>query len=296
MTVTLLGVVMRVLITGGLGYIGSHLTIALRRQGHRVDIVDKKPFDTLTKAHQSILERNARGIYCYDATTDEFVETFANINYDVIYHFGEDKVIHEIEDNPNHLAEIKQSMLNVIKLVDGMKSRNRICRVVYASSCAVFGVSSQYKKGKELGEKLLKENTNMFSVLRFGNPLGCTNGLSYTFFKGNGLAERLLALHTDTTPFPLMCDKKGNSTVRSYVFINELINRCITVLDTLQNKVVVVGNYVIPTGSVVGAYLRHHSLENGVVKTKLRKGETFSIEKTNGFTTINWGFIIKYIA
>lgn len=287
---------MRILITGGLGYIGSHLCVALKKQGHSVDIVDKKSVNELHKEHKDILDCYSRGIYKYDISDDNFVEAFRKVNYDVIYHFGEDKVIHQIEDNPGHLNTIRKSMDNVIELVHLMRARNKVCRVVYSSSCAVYGVNTLYRKGKELGEKLLRNNVNMYSILRFGNPLGCTNGLSYRFFTGNGLAERLLELSTNPEPFPLICDKSGRSTIRSYVFINELINRCITILDTLNNKVSVVGNYVLPTLNIACEYMCYHGLNNGITKIPLRKGETSVIDKCEGSAGVNWTFMIKYIA
>ena len=279
---------MRIMITGGLGYIGSHLAIYLSRAGHSVDIVDNRSVDTINPKQANILQRNVRGIYNYDLRDDSFFEVFEKINYDVIYHFGEDKVISEIEKQKDHLDNITKSANNVIKLIQNMGKRYKECKLIYASSCAVYGITSKYATGKRKIEKLLAKSVPYLTVLRFGNPLGCTYELSYDFFKGNGLAEKLLEVKNNNGKvFPLMTDKAGNSTKRSYVSITELLNYCSSAINS--TKIMInVGSHNINTALVVGCFFQLHGMVVEFEKTPLRAGENFSGAMYTNSGGTNW--------
>ena len=287
---------MNVLITGGMGYIGSHLAVLLSNQGHNVSIVDVRGgWSAKCNSHTAILKKQLTGnIYCYDTREDIFFQVFRELDMDVIFHFGEEKVIHKIETMLDYERGIKNSARNIVRLVNYYKRRDLTCKVVYASSGAVYGIASKYSKGKQLIENYLKEHIVDLTILRFGNPIGCIYGFNYKHFNDNALADKLISLVVSNEDFPLMTNENNQSTIRSYVFISALLNSCIEAI-TSKMPVIDVGSYLLETKQLVEEFLSYNRLGNRITPTPLRVGENFSSELGDKSTDNGWKFMVKYI-
>lgn len=122
---------MRLLLTGGAGFIGDHLFRELSSNGHTVDIFDKKLGD-----EYDILTEN--GI-------DNFKQWLKNYSYDIIVHlaaqvgraFGEDDIGHTINSNVNMTARVIRSLSSE--------------RFLYVSTSEIYG---------DLGDEIAYENTS----------------------------------------------------------------------------------------------------------------------------------------
>lgn len=279
---------MKVLITGGLGYIGSHLAIELSEKGYQVEIVDRRPLLDLDPQHAIALTKHNCRISHYHTEAVEFYNDFKDHTYDVIYHFAEEKVIDQIETDAQYLNRITESAYNIAKL------RKNNCKVIYSSSGAVYGKYSKYKQGKSTIELLLGSVIPNLTILRFGNPIGCYGDLSYRFFKGNALAERLLQLKKDSSAFPLITDDKGNSTTRAYVFIKDLLDCCTKAIN-LKDDVIDVGTHNLTTREFVEKFIKYNKLSNTIEHVPLRLGETHSIKFNSEAIDINWERMMPYI-
>jgi len=145
------------LVTGGAGYIGSHLTKKLCDLGHEVTVIDnlstgnKKGKDERAKFnalydHVSIKDLN----YAIDDLIDERIDT--------VFHLAASLEVGESMENPlkyyqNNVAELI-NLLNWIRGPKwfGQKDRSRIKRLIFSSSCSVYGESKNHFKLTELNK------------------------------------------------------------------------------------------------------------------------------------------------
>jgi UDP-glucose 4-epimerase len=181
---------MSVLVTGGLGYIGSHACVALAAAGHDVEILDN-----LSNAKRSVLARleelTRRNIAFHQADLREkpgLEKIFKGRAFDSVIHFAGLKAVGESVDKPALYRE--NNVGGTRNLLDAM-ARNGVRRIVFSSSATVYGEperlpipeshplrpQSPYGENKVEIERLLEahaaeERTFRFASLRYFNPIG----------------------------------------------------------------------------------------------------------------------------
>lgn len=119
-----------ILLTGGAGYIGSHVSHALIEAGHAVTIFDNLSTGSLTNIHPKsiLIEGDIRN------TTD--LEKLKHKNFDVIYHFAAWKAAGESMTNPSKYALNNISgTLQLLKFCE----EQEIKKFIFSSSAAVYG-------------------------------------------------------------------------------------------------------------------------------------------------------------
>ncbi len=124
---------MKVLVTGGAGFIGSHLVDSLIKQGFKVTVVDN-----LATGHKENLSRHAQ-FYKLDIRSPRIRELFKKINPDVVYHLAAQLNVLESLVDPVTDAEINiVASLNVLEAVRQLSVK----KFLFASSGgAVYGES-----------------------------------------------------------------------------------------------------------------------------------------------------------
>lgn len=155
---------MKCLVTGGNGFIGSHLVDILLKKKYKVTIFDKKKF------HNK--KRNLKIIYGDFKNTKLLRKTVKNNEF--IFHFGGLSGINESLKKPIETAQT--NIISTLKLLEFAKEF-KLKRFVYASS--VYVNSEQggfYKSSKKAAEDYIDEynkrfNLN-FTILRFGTIYG----------------------------------------------------------------------------------------------------------------------------
>lgn len=122
---------MRVLVTGGAGYIGSHVVRALLEAGHAVVVVDD-----LSTGHRALVERNGVPLVEGDAG-DRTALDRALPGCDAVVHVAGKALVPESVRDPGPYfrvnAEVGRALLEAM-LAHGVR------RVVFSSTCAVYGV------------------------------------------------------------------------------------------------------------------------------------------------------------
>ncbi|MFM1877891.1 MAG: hypothetical protein RLZZ241_757 [Bacteroidota bacterium] len=184
---------MKVLVTGGLGFIGSHTAVALQQAGHRVVIVDD-----CSNASVSVLE----GITSITGIRPEFVkldlrnkaavQSFFDENQDLdgVIHFAASKAVGESVENP--LLYYENNLCSLTYLLQELTVRDRISRLIFSSSCTVYGqadalpiteyapvkpAESPYGNTKQIGEAIIRDTCVAHPklkaiALRYFNPIG----------------------------------------------------------------------------------------------------------------------------
>lgn len=187
---------MRILVTGGAGYIGSHTCVELMQNKHEVIIVDN-----LVNSKESAVERiaaitgKAPLFYKADATDDQAMDLiFSTHKPDGVIHFAGLKAVGESVAVP--LAYYRNNLLSTMVITDNCL-RHGVNRFVFSSSATVYGDNqvpfletmellprtNPYGETKAMCERILTDVAKVnpeFSVtlLRYFNPVGAhTSGL-----------------------------------------------------------------------------------------------------------------------
>ena len=179
-----------VLVTGGLGYIGSHTSVLLLEKGHEVLIVDD-----LSNSSPEVLDAIAKitGKTPFFEAVDlknqvEVTQLFYDYpNIKGILHFAASKAVGESIQKP-----IEYYQNNINSLLNVMAAIKTKTNLVFSSSCTVYGQADQlpiaedcptkrpespYWNTKKIGEELLEDATKVHSSLnvmslRYFNPVG----------------------------------------------------------------------------------------------------------------------------
>ncbi|SDR81393.1 UDP-glucose 4-epimerase GalE [Gramella sp. MAR_2010_147] len=182
----------RVLVTGGLGFIGSHTVVALQNEGFEVVIIDN-----LSNSSIDVLG----GITQITGKTPEFenidlrdksaVKSFFEKYPDIedVIHFAASKAVGESVSNP--LLYYENNISTLVYLLQELNKKES-SRFIFSSSCTVYGqadnlpitedapvkeAESPYGNTKQIGEEIIKDTCktkNSFKAisLRYFNPVG----------------------------------------------------------------------------------------------------------------------------
>lgn len=121
---------MRVLVTGGAGFIGSHVSRVLLQQGHQVTVVDN-----LCRGYRQLVHPEARFVQA-DLADQEAVEG-ALRGQDAVVHMAGFIAVGESVERPVLFAE--NNVVNSLRLLEAMR-RTGVSRMVFSSSACVYGV------------------------------------------------------------------------------------------------------------------------------------------------------------
>ncbi len=265
---------MRVLVTGGTGYIGSHTCVELLREGHEVIIVDNL-VNSKREVVDKIEEITGKKVIFYenDVCDKNALRTIFEDNQpiDAVLHFAGLKAVGESVSQPVRYYE--NNIGSTLSLVTVMKEYN--CnKIVFSSSATVYGdpedlpitelmkvggTTNPYGTSKYFIERILKDvcvAEKDFSVvlLRYFNPIGAhPSGLIGE--NPNGIPNNLMPyiIKVVTKELPILnvfgddYDTPDGTGVRDYIHVVDLAKGHIKALDK-TNETVGVSVYNLGTG------------------------------------------------
>ena len=180
----------KILVTGGLGFIGSHTVVALQEKGFEVIIIDD-----LSNSRLEVLD----GICSISGVLPTFYQidlrdkrklnqVFKDHKINGVIHFAASKAVGESVEKP--LLYYGNNLISLINLLEEMiehKSEN----IIFSSSCTVYGQADQlpitesaptkpaespYGNTKQIGEEILRDVAKVEAInviaLRYFNPIG----------------------------------------------------------------------------------------------------------------------------
>ncbi len=183
---------MKILVTGGAGYIGSHIVVELLNQGHEVTIVDNlinskvETLDYIEEITDRFPAFSNIDMLDYDALEDLFIDE----TFDLVIHLAGLKSVSESIEKP--VLYYENNLISTLNLLKCMKEHN-VKKLIFSSSARVCGDSDSpictedmptgkgilnpYGRTKFMIEEILKDiciADPEFSVvaLRYFNPIG----------------------------------------------------------------------------------------------------------------------------
>ncbi|MBR2708885.1 UDP-glucose 4-epimerase GalE [Candidatus Saccharibacteria bacterium] len=183
---------MKVLLTGGTGYIGSHTAIELIKLGHEVEIMDNL-FNSKIEVLDKIEEISGVKPKFYEVDLldkDGMDKMFAEGDYDLVIHFAGLKAVGESVEKP--LKYYENNVGGTINLLKCMKKHD-VNKIIFSSSATVYGdqgvaeltedmqtgvgITNPYGRTKYMIEEILKDvavaNKELeVTILRYFNPVG----------------------------------------------------------------------------------------------------------------------------
>jgi UDP-glucose 4-epimerase len=121
---------MKLLVTGGAGYIGSIVSRLLLAEGHEVVV-----FDNLERGHRDAVAPNAR-LIVGDLTDGEAVKRTLSEGFDGVLHFAALALVGESVSNPERYY--RTNVGGSLNLLEAMHAAG-VARLVFSSTCAVYG-------------------------------------------------------------------------------------------------------------------------------------------------------------
>lgn len=182
----------KILVTGGCGYIGSHTLVDLLDHGYTPVSVDNlsNSRETVLQGVQEITGKTVQN-YPLDLCNPESLSRIFSEHPDIegVIHFAALKAVGESVEQP--LRYYRNNLLGLLNLIEGMSVAG-VRNLIFSSSCSVYGnaqelpvtentprqeAESPYARTKQMGEDILSDFTHAFPgfnavLLRYFNPAG----------------------------------------------------------------------------------------------------------------------------
>ncbi len=251
----------KILVTGGLGYIGSHTVVALHESGYSVLIVDD-----LSNSERDVL----KGLDQILGFTPEFMELdlrdksavnnlFNEHSFDGVIHFAASKAVGESVENP--LLYYENNINGLVYVLQNCVAHG-VHNFIFSSSCTVYGepdhlpidesapikrALSPYGNTKQIAEEILHDLCKVSGLrtilVRYFNPIGAhdsaligelpkgvpQNLVPFITQTAAGLRQEL-SVFGDDYPTP------DGSCIRDYIHVMDLAEAHVVALDRLVNS------------------------------------------------------------
>lgn len=254
-----------ILVTGGAGYIGSHVVVRLHEIGINPIILDN-----FSNSDPSVLKglKNITGkdfkVYSDDCLTPGVFDTiFKEQDIEGVIHFAAKKAVGESVEKPLYYYENNvTALINLLKAMLAHEVQN----IVFSSSCTVYGqpesipvteqapkqpANSPYGNTKQIDEEILEDVVNCGAklksiALRYFNPIGAHQSAEIGELP-IGVPSNLVPFITQTaigkrnelTVFGDDYDTPDGTCIRDYIHVVDLADAHVKALDLLnkeQNK------------------------------------------------------------
>lgn len=255
----------KILVTGGLGYIGSHTVVELQEAGYEVVVIDNLDNSSLEiKNRIEKISGCTLEVIVSDINDEDVLnEVFETYRFDGVIHFAAYKAVGESVENP--IKYYRNNIGGLIQILAAMQ-KHEVSNLIFSSSCTVYGVAkelpvtentpiqlaeSPYGTTKIMGEELIQDFIQYQSIkavlLRYFNPVGAhpsaligelpngvpSNLVPYITQTAAGIREQLTVHGNDY-------NTEDGSCIRDYIHVVDLAKAHVKALayaETMKDKV-----------------------------------------------------------
>lgn len=253
----------KILVTGGLGFIGSHTVVTLIEQGYEVVIIDNLSNTSLdvlggiTKITEKTPE--FENIDLRDKfLVKEFFEKYPDI--EGVIHFAASKAVGESVENP--LLYYENNLCSLVYLLQQLSEKQK-SSFIFSSSCTVYGQAdalpikedapikkamSPYGNTKQIGEEIIQDTCKVHKnfkaiSLRYFNPIGAHSSSEIGELP-IGTPQNLVPFITQTaigkreklSVFGNDYPTQDGTCIRDYIHVMDLANAHVVALERLLNN------------------------------------------------------------
>lgn len=252
---------MKILLTGGTGYIGSHTAVELINNGHEVEILDN-----LYNSKVTVLDKikeitgTKPKFYEVDMLDREALDkVFAEGNYDIVFHFAGLKAVGESVEKP--VLYYRNNLGSTVNMLECMQ-KYKVNKLIFSSSATVYGtqpvveytetmqtgigITNPYSRSKYMIEEIIKDvaiSNPEFeaTVLRYFNPVGAhPSGLIGE--DPNDIPNNLMPIIMKVSRGELPClniygddyETPDGTGVRDYIHIVDLVKGHVAAMEKMK--------------------------------------------------------------
>lgn len=244
---------MKILVTGGAGYIGSACSKLLLDKGYEVIIIDN-----LSKGKEKLIDKRAKFFRIDLVDKENLRKVFEKEQIDAVIHFAAYKSVGESMQNP---AKYSDNITGTINLLNAMIEFN-VKKIIFSSSAAIYGMSD-----KEIVDESSEINPINFygftkleceRIIEWYHLIYGINFISLRYFNVVGDAGLKYVDPNAQNVFPIIMEvingsrdkfvifgndyhTEDGTCKRDYIDINDLIDAHISALDSDYNGVINLG-------------------------------------------------------
>jgi len=269
---------MKILVTGGTGYIGSHTVVELQQEGYEVVMIDNfensQPFivdhiQKITSVRPHVKQVDLRD----KAALYDVFKTYSDIV--AVVHFAAYKAVGESMAHP--LKYYQNNIGGTTNLLEVMQA-HRVHDMVFSSSCTVYGdvanppvdesapvvkANSPYGNTKKICEEILQDQTATANLrvvsLRYFNPVGAHDSALLGELPV-GVPNNLVPFITQTaigkrqklTVFGDDYPTADGTCIRDYIHVVDLAKAHVAAISYLKKQAATNGYYVFNIGTGKG--------------------------------------------
>lgn len=285
---------MKVLITGGSGYIGSHTAVELCSHGHEVIVIDNFT-NSSPEAIARVEDITGETIPLYEGDVQDkrlLARIFSEHSIDAVIHFAGLKAVGESVEQP--LRYYRNNIDALLSLCEVMQAMN-VLKLIFSSSATVYGsaqtpykedsqtgvgITNPYGQTKYMIEQILSDLTAanhawQIISLRYFNPIGAHNsgkiGEDPHDIPNNlmpFITQVAIGKHSRLSVFGGDYDTPDGTGVRDYIHVVDLAKGHVAALEHMQQR----SNdgfrvYNLGTGKGVSVLEMVHAFEKATSKT-----------------------------
>ena len=241
---------MKILLTGGAGYIGSHAAIALLEDGHKVTVIDN-----LSTGNKKLIPPSANFVNCNINDVTTISEILQKEKFDALMHFAGYIEVEESVSNPKKYFDnnTKNS-----KILFDTCIKNNLKNIIFSSTAAAYGnpVNSEpikestdlkpinpYGESKIQSELYLKENSQCnFIILRYFNVAGADPKMRSGLISKKAThlikiaSEVAVGKRKDITIFGNDYPTPDGTAIRDYIHVSDLADVHVKAVEYLVSK------------------------------------------------------------
>ena len=242
---------MKILLTGGAGYIGSHVLLSILRDNHDVHVIDD-----LSTGNKDLMPEDIRLLNCNINDEKKISNLLQNESFDILFHFAGFIKVEESLKKPEKYFENNTD--NAIKLFETCY-KNGLNNIIFSSTGAAYGNPidnnsikedailkplNPYGQSKINTEKFLIKNSNRFNsiILRYFNVAGADPDLRSGLISNKPshlikiLSEVAIGKREKIFIYGDDYKTKDGTAIRDYIHVSDLADIHIEVAKYLMHK------------------------------------------------------------